>query len=336
MQTNETYESIETDCPMRHILGDTVCGTQDSFKNHLKQRMQIDFPLRKSFQDPTKICYTPDILPDVHKKSDHITLDLRKFIDKIGRYQERDGALPSISLHIHMQGQFMRSIGKELSGLSAGDLIRHCPEELGVWGCQCFGSRLTYDISQVTLLKSRHDAEDRCDTELKDEDSMIMETILNDEWVGCVPTYWMGLKNYSSEYPKCTTVAQHQRIAYLTSNFTSLERVRKLFVSPCEEMIIVTNVQQVKGRLSKDPGNLDPPSKDIYLDIQFRHVNNRYQVITNTRGFSVESCWSGIGGFIGIFVGVSLMQLPEIFMTSFNFLCKRNKEKEMTNSKFKA
>ena len=84
---------------------------------------------------------------------------------------------------------------------------------------------------------------------------------------------------------------------------------------------MVTNVQMVKGRERregplKEPTLNEPPGLEVqklYLDIQFRLVNERYQVITNTRGFTIESCWAGIGGFIGIFVGVSLMQLPGLF-----------------------
>ena len=225
----------------------------------------------------------------------------------------------------------MRSIGKELSSLAPGELVRYCPELQGNWNSpDCFGTRMTFDISQVTLLKSRHDADTQCEIDLKDEDEKIMKAILEDDEVGCVPTFWMGLSNYSSRYPKCNTDSQYKRIAVLTTNFTSLENVRDQIVPPCQEMIIVTNVQMVKGRLRK--------GEDLYLDIQFRHVNDRYQVITNTRGFSVESCWSGIGGFIGIFVGVSLMQLPEIFLAFYTFLCRRSnksEDKEKMGSKFK-
>ena len=42
--------------------------------------------------------------------------------------------------------------------------------------------------------------------------------------------------------------------------------------------------------------------------------------ISNLRGFTGESCWAGIGGFVGIFVGVSLMQIPEIFVEMFSFM----------------
>ena len=58
----------------------------------------------------------------------------------------------------------------------------------------------------------------------------------------------------------------------------------------------------------------------LRLDIAFTHANPVYQVIKNGRSFSVESCWAGIGGFIGIFVGVSLRQIPELLFDFFKLI----------------
>ena len=41
---------------------------------------------------------------------------------------------------------------------------------------------------------------------------------------------------------------------------------------------------------------------------------DNFQNIVNQRGFTVENCWAGIGGFVGIFVGMSLMQVPELII----------------------
>ena len=98
---NETYEQVETECEMRNILGDTVCGTQDSFKTHLLHRTVMEFPLRKIFQDPTKMCYTPDLAPGVHKKSDQITIDLTNFLLAFnGGDLFADATVPMMTFHI--------------------------------------------------------------------------------------------------------------------------------------------------------------------------------------------------------------------------------------------
>ena len=45
-----------------------------------------------------------------------------------------------------------------------------------------------------------------------------------------------------------------------------------------------------------------------------------FQEIDNVRDFTLESCWSAIGGFVGIFVGYSLLQLPEVATKYFQWL----------------
>ena len=59
-----------------------------------------------------------------------------------------------------------------------------------------------------------------------------------------------------------------------------------------------------------------------YLDISFMVGSNIFQEIIYTRDFGAESCWSGVGGFVGIFVGSSLLQLPEILASFWNCLTK--------------
>jgi hypothetical protein len=339
---NDTYAKLETVCNSRMILGDSDCGSQDSFKSQLKRRKPTEYPFEKVYQDPTRSCYSPKVNPDLHIKSNHITLDLTTLWDALGFKSSRINRISAaMTVHIHMKGQFMRSIGKEMASMNLHDLIIYCPEKMGFFGTGCYGTQLSYDISQVTLLKNRHDSLHICNATLKDEDTKIMETILNDAKVNCLPTYWMGLQNYSFRYPRCTTDAQYKRINEITRNFTSHELVRMKFKPPCEGLIIVTNVQRVKGRerqrntlieptLYTDVG---PEMEKLYFDMQFRHVNDRYQVITNTKGFTAESCWAGIGGFVGIFIGVSLMQLPELFFGFFTFFFKKSRKATDTNQR---
>ena len=90
-------------------------------------------------------------------------------------------------------------------------------------------------------------------------------------------------------------------------------------------MIIVTNVQTRKGRkLSwknlNDNQQIDENEQELYWDIQFSNINERYQVTENSRAFTGESCWAGIGGFVGIFVGMSLMQVPDLLCKIYQII----------------
>ena len=49
-----------------------------------------------------------------------------------------------------------------------------------------------------------------------------------------------------------------------------------------------------------------------WLVLDFVYMDDFYQEIVNVRDFGFESFWSGVGGFVGIFLGYSLLQIPDL------------------------
>jgi hypothetical protein len=346
----DAYKKIETFCEARNIVfgyGGRDCNVEDSMRDYLESMTPSNYPFEKVYQDPLKVCYAPKMNIGQHRKSEQLTLDLQKMFFEYDQKFRRQSVVSFMKVYIHMDGQFIRKIGKESASYTGKDVTVYCkkfPFLYDEWGVtvdafpplherfQCEGTRISFDISQVTLLKSRHDAKTTCNVDLEDEDAKIMETLMNDESLGCVPLYWRGFNNIGLR-DQCNETSQYKYISQETSNFTNFEKFRKRFEPPCEEMIIVTNIQIKKGRevQQKDfnggidgtfNGTLSEDEIGLYLDLQFSNVNDRYQIIENNRGFTGESCWAGIGGFVGIFIGISLMQVPEILLSVFNFLKK--------------
>ena len=354
----EDYLKIQTYCEADHGFGVTLnelCKIQRSFENNLKTRIIPNYPpFKKQYQDPSRICYTPNSRQAFRPKTDRITLDLAKIAElkhETGKtWEDSSSDLPFMKIYIHMQGQFMRGIHKEMASFTKRELSLHCrnydklgfpidemyPGSLSKLE-ECFGSRLTFDISQVTLLKSRHDSKNPCNPQLKDEDSKIREIMMNDKDLGCVPAYWKEFQN-STGYQECDNMFHYRYISNMTANFTEFDtgfedsiigKARLQFDPPCDEMIIVTNKQLWKGSkllIKYFEGNshymIYENETSLRLDLEFNNVNPVYQVIENGRSFSVESCWAGIGGFIGIFVGVSMRQIPGLISDLFSFIKK--------------
>ena len=288
-------------------------------------------PFKAVYQDPTRTCYSPRVDRSVIKKKERITLDLLEISKSYSPLfgSESTGTIPFFEIHVHLQGQFVRSLGKEIAAYNVNDFFVDCPEYVsGYFGLPCYGSSLGFDLSQVTLLKSRHDAKSPCNPNMVDEDTQILETVLNQTGIHCIPIYWKSIIENKLNYRECTTDLQYRLIAETTGDFVSFEKVRSSLNPPCTEMIIVTNVEKIPGRKEKTYSfsPLDPEypwlydGEMMYLDINVRHVSDRYQAISNLRGFTGESCWAGVGGFVGIFVGVSLMQIPEILVEMVNLV----------------
>ena len=66
--------------------------------------------------------------------------------------------------------------------------------------------------------------------------------------------------------------------------------------------------------------NPNPKPKDIA--IKFIYTEKVYEEIQYTKAIGFESWLSNVGGFVGIFLGYSMMQFPELllfFTTIFNY-----------------
>ena len=174
-----------------------------------------------------------------------------------------------------------------------------------------------------------------CNPKLKNEDFKIIETILNETKLKCIPIFWTEIYNFSSIYPTCDEDSDYEIVRELLVNFTMVSQsTRSKFDPPCEELMIESSNQRIKGRKVKEQyrsttnvrGQVIADIRKIYqrqyLDVRIRQVNDRYQMIKNNKEFTIESCLSGIGGFIGILVGLSVRQIPEILFSIYNLACK--------------
>ena len=81
---------------------------------------------------------------------------------------------------------------------------------------------------------------------------------------------------------------------------------------PCDEMLVLT-IDSVNS-------NPDPKPKDIAIN--FIYSGKSYAEIQYTKAIGFESWLSNVGGFVGIFLGYSMIQAPEFlvfFATIFNY-----------------
>ena len=90
----------------------------------------------------------------------------------------------------------------------------------------------------------------------------------------------------------------------------------KSYISPCTQM-------EISGKFDREEDNEweDPRIKFLYDE-------SDYEEMTNTKGFDFESFVSGVGGFIGIFLGYSILQIPDLLelLPSFNLTSRRNNQ----------
>ena len=338
--TND-YKKISTYCLGEdHFVdfGSSSCEIPKSLRLSFEKKINVKYPIEKVYQDPNKICYSTNVDQSIDRKKEQITFDLRKMIyDVEGDFAGfgESHVHPAMTIYIHRQGQFIRGMDMPIASFTGKVLASYCleypyksdfndhPEKFHDIKNTCAGTKISFDISLVTILRSRHDGQKPCNEGLKDEDSKIISMIMHEKQLGCVPTYWQFLNISSQDLQECDENWQYRVISNITSNFTyygekgMIGSIRGMFYPPCEEMIIIVNKRKEKGRDFQwsDFNNdkiMEVNETGLYLDIIINNDNPRFQIIENNRSFTVESCWAGIGGFVGIFIGVSVRQVPEL------------------------
>ena len=60
--------------------------------------------------------------------------------------------------------------------------------------------------------------------------------------------------------------------------------------------------------------NKDSPQRDTDFKIKFAYTEDVYQEIVNSESFDFTTCFSGVGGFVGIFLGFSMREIPEMLI----------------------
>ena len=140
--------------------------------------------------------------------------------------------------------------------------------------------------------------------------------------LNCMPGYWSSFLNASVFDKICSATSELQSATTMIQN--EIEMISK-GIPPCIAMLIPFSMQE-----NEYPEGLFWRR----MHISIRYSSTEYQEIVNVRGFDFDSMFSGIGGFVGIFLGYSLLQvadilnitslkkLADIYLTFLSFLWK--------------
>ena len=90
-------------------------------------------------------------------------------------------------------------------------------------------------------------------------------------------------------------------MASIYHNITNFKDILNSYNPPCDDMKVVTTIQRQPDGYSE---------KNFFLE--FLYMDENYHEIVNLREFTIASFWSSAGGFIGMFLGYSLLQVPDV------------------------
>ena len=206
-----------------------------------------------------------------------------------------------VRVYIHYPEQAIRTL---LGMFQNKDIVQIMPQQL-----KKGNTVAVIQLTQISVLRKRHDAIPPCDPDPKD-DSRFWNFIF--QGINCVPPYLKMFVPENSTLSECKNSSQLHEIK--RGGALDRSKIMSAFKQPCNEMtfIINTHMKQAAGNGSKNT-----------TKILIKYMDQRFQEIKNERDFAFEMVWSTAGGFIGIFLGYSLLQVPELLIDGLGSVVKR-------------
>ena len=261
-------------------------------KGYPTNRSAYDSVLYLSHQSPNQTCYSRKTVESkgYRKNEDNLVF-------KPDAYKKW---LSDIILYIHHPGQFERTTRKILRIATQGN---------------SFGEDLLYlsdykyeiEIKRIDIKRKREDANDPCNSEIDitEDYEWIKHAI---EIVKCVPPFWKAFYDWrNSTYPTCTESYDFKKISNLINDPFERPIVAASYKQPCSQMSFGASQYFHKSRGK----NYRPGSGKLFIKI--RYAEDTYHETKYIRKVTMDTFWSSSGGFIGMFLGYSVLQVPHFF-----------------------
>ena len=247
------------------------------------------------YRTPNTICFTRPSNDSLETIRRYDRLDFDRSIFENEKYQNVE-----LKIFVHYPQQLLRSFHKPVFRSTLGEQKND----------NKFWSNLyTITISDITVLKTRPGSNFPCDQSLLDDDVKLQNQIM--EKIRCIPIYWKSVVEAELQLEICNSTDD------LNEAYYHIQHYRKMFSTynpPCIEMKVFSRFDKEDKNRANDPR------------ILFQYSEEMYQEIMGTEDFGFESFLSGVGGFVGIFLGYSILQLPELLtlIDSFSRVLKKH------------
>ena len=106
-----------------------------------------------------------------------------------------------------------------------------------------------------------------------------------------------GFSSSNDSFRPCTLLSEKKKMYEAIQN---KEDIFAEYDQPCTYMEVSLGASQHTS------------SYDNVILLELQYMKQHYQEIDNVRDFDLNSFWSSVGGFVGIFLGYSLLRFPDV------------------------
>ena len=272
--TEFTIDPVDIFLGVEFLALNSKHNIQYGTASHVQVKHPIPFYI--GHLTPDTICFTRNSTDELGLTRVYDLLSLKRSLLSYGTADNVE-----LQVIVHHPGQLMRSL--DMPNFKS-TLSTYNKEKV-----------LEMRISHVTTLRKRPDSNDGCNDKIQDDDASLRMIVAKNN--NCVPPYWKHVMPNITALDVCNTPVQLKNV------FDYMENDKDAIFStdpPCVDM-----TQFVAYNW-----NLDQP--DTQFLVKVIYTDKYYQEIENMKDFSFETFWSSVGGFVGIFLGYSMMQFPDM------------------------
>ena len=248
----------------------------------------LDKTFEISYQDYEQICLT--------RKEDEGSKHLKMFEQVLGSASWLLTPTTWLNIYVHLKGQFIRSLGNDAAVSSIGQGLFEGNEDLE----QPFQYKIYARVHSIDILRKRHDSRMGCNQTSHNDDAQWHQYLV--QKLQCLPPFMLYNDEtlaLHSKLSKCDQEKLREFINYSPPNY--FDALAKDYLPPCSQMSSVVTHHE---RLIKT-GQSQTLALKLDYPVEYRET-------VNQQAYNFYALWSQIGGLVGIIVGYSLMQIPDV------------------------
>ena len=261
------------------------------------------FPFYISQRTSLCKCYTFDFLPKVLKEINGKIIRQFMVILNVTKFTDID-----LSVYMSNPGQLSRAIPLDITYDRNENLL--------------FGN---LDMKQVRIgvievLRRRESSKESCNTESERWDEILFQKIADS--LGCRPSHWKNNDHLSL----CNNSKAMKRSNFMEKTFIDPNDLEQM-AAPCEELIDMDSKinNYPRGTLAyaydEFKGDFEIDHNSSILMVTFERAI--YREISNFRSYDFEGLIGNGGGYVGLFLGFAVWQIPDFASFVYNYLAEK-------------
>lgn len=248
-------------------------------------------PFYTSFKNHQTKCFSTNVPFDLNNKVQNLRLFIKSTIFP-ERLHEDFKFENNFGVFVHYPQQFFRSPIHKLYQKVKNDSIL---------------SRLNFKVVNMEVLRRRNKQQQQCNDQWNDDDRIIERTIA---LVGCRPPHWQT----TSKEKKCRNSKQMEQYKWIPfveriPHIPSMNGLDDL-PPPCQDIL------EIHYEYSNTTWNQDEfAGLDVetdFFEVNLAFPSPTYKEIIHVRAYDENSLMSYVGGYIGMFLGLGLLQVPQL------------------------